>query len=530
MFLLPIREVRHTISQNRMTYNAEGKIVRKENLAGQVTTTTWDCCFAYANNNRSELTNAVAAVDSDYRYSYAFDDIGNRESSSERGTNSVYAANQLNQYTEISSSALSASPRETFTPQFDDDGNQTRIKTATGIWSVTYNGENRPVLWECVSPNSSTPNSSTPTLISMSYDRMGRRVTKNALRFVYDGYLQIANFEHSTSSIKLQTFIWDPTEPVATRPLVWSRETSFAYYTHDGNKNVSEVVASDCEVVAHYEYALFGAVAVLRGAFAPANPLRFSSEYAEDDTATVYYNYRLYDPMMGRWLSRDPIGELGHLNIMAYAKNNPVCRIDIVGLDVWVESTKRAGGNHERICVDKWIESTEDDYECCFDGKYYKKDGKFCIAFALRRWSLFSCFSSSSCSSSCSSTENDTNDKSECSCFDGRMPDGFCESKSGSGVIYEDDKDDCTGKVHDSSDHKAFDSAALAIREMVNNELPVTYDISSPCGFDLEIYKYFKGLIGKRIDYELEDDNCRKFARSLDELVAQLLAEYNKSL
>ena len=98
MFLLPIREVRHTISQNRMTYNAEGKIVRKENLAGQVTTTTWDCCFAYANNNRSELTNAVAAVDSDYRYSYAFDDIGNRETSSERGTNSVYVANNLNQY------------------------------------------------------------------------------------------------------------------------------------------------------------------------------------------------------------------------------------------------------------------------------------------------------------------------------------------------------------------------------------------------------------------------------------------------
>ena len=50
--------------------------------------------------------------------------------------------------------------------------------TAWDGWSVTYNGENRPVLWECVSTNSPTPNSSTPTLISMSYDRMGRRVTK----------------------------------------------------------------------------------------------------------------------------------------------------------------------------------------------------------------------------------------------------------------------------------------------------------------------------------------------------------------
>ena len=55
--------------------------------------------------------------------------------------------------------------------------------TAWDGWYVTYNGENRPVLWLCVStnsptPNSSTPNSSTPPLISMSFDRQGRRVTK----------------------------------------------------------------------------------------------------------------------------------------------------------------------------------------------------------------------------------------------------------------------------------------------------------------------------------------------------------------
>ena len=77
--------------------------------------------------------------------------------------------------------------------------------TAWDGWSVTYNGENRPVLWECVSPNSSTHNSSTPTLISMSYDRMGRRVTKNDQRFVYDGYLQIANFERASTNSQLTT-------------------------------------------------------------------------------------------------------------------------------------------------------------------------------------------------------------------------------------------------------------------------------------------------------------------------------------
>ena len=31
-------------------------------------------------------------------------------------------------------------------PQYDADGNQTLIQTSTGIWSVTYNAENRHVL------------------------------------------------------------------------------------------------------------------------------------------------------------------------------------------------------------------------------------------------------------------------------------------------------------------------------------------------------------------------------------------------
>ena len=126
-----------------------------------------------------------------YRYAYAFDDIGNRESSSERGTNSVYAANQLNQYCSITTLTSDVGLQtSSFSPQFDDDGNQTLVKTETGIWQVIYNGENRPVQWTLIS--SSTPNSSTPTLLSMSYDRMGRRVTKNFQRFIYDSYLQIA--------------------------------------------------------------------------------------------------------------------------------------------------------------------------------------------------------------------------------------------------------------------------------------------------------------------------------------------------
>ena len=300
-----------TISKYTYTYDAAGRRVGVEK-SGSAFLQSDSVDYGY--NARSELTNATAAVDAAYRYGYDFDDIGNRRSSLERVTQSAeYAANNLNQYTAV----------DDFTPVYDEDGNETVVKTAIGTWQVTYNGENRPVRWELVSSNPNTPTSNTQTLLWMSYDRMGRRVTKNDQRFVYNGYLQIADDSGNT-------YIWDCTEPVATRPLVWlvlrslgeggQRGNSVAYYAHDGNKNVSEIVASDNEMAAHYEYAPFGALTVSRGTFAAANPWRFSSEFAEDDTATVYYNYRHYEPVTGRWLQRDPIGE--RFNSLLYGYSN----------------------------------------------------------------------------------------------------------------------------------------------------------------------------------------------------------------
>ena len=145
----------NVISQYDYTYDAAGHRVScgKSGSAFAQNDT-----LSYGYNEKSELTNAVAAVDSDYRYAYDFDDIGNRLTSSERGTNSVYTANSLNQYTAV----------DDFAPQFDDDGNQTLIKTATGIWQVQYNGENRPILWTCTqSDNPSITNNQT---ISMSFE------------------------------------------------------------------------------------------------------------------------------------------------------------------------------------------------------------------------------------------------------------------------------------------------------------------------------------------------------------------------
>ena len=142
----------------------------------------------------------------------------------------ICATNNLNQYTAI----------DDFVPQYGADGSQTLIKTSTGIWSVIYNAENRPVRWQ-----------SGDTVITMSFDRMGRRVemrTQSAdsdtlQRFVYDNYLCIQQLCGADNAL-FQSYVWDPTEPIATRPLIFPPSSGvLSYYFHDGNKNVSDLVS-----------------------------------------------------------------------------------------------------------------------------------------------------------------------------------------------------------------------------------------------------------------------------------------------
>ena len=153
----------------------------------------------YGYNARDELTSADEV-------SYNYDDIGNRTTAEGK----TYTANNLNQYTAI----------DDFVPQYDDDGihaptsmsevgNQTLIKAETGIWSVIYNAENRPIRWQ-----------SGDTVITMAFDRMGRRVEMRTVkdgaetlqRFVYDNYLCVQQLRGADNAL-FHSYVWDPTNP-----------------------------------------------------------------------------------------------------------------------------------------------------------------------------------------------------------------------------------------------------------------------------------------------------------------------------
>jgi len=61
------------------------------------------------------------------------------------------------------------------------------------------------------------------------------------------------------------------------------------------------------------------------------NPIRFQGQYWDEETGLHYNRYRYYDPVSGRFVSKDPIGLKGGINAHQYAPN-PVNWIDPLGL------------------------------------------------------------------------------------------------------------------------------------------------------------------------------------------------------
>ncbi len=105
------------------------------------------------------------------------------------------------------------------------------------------------------------------------------------------------------------------------------------YYLYDANGNVGQLVnAADGSIAAHYEYDPFGNLTAKSGPYADANPFRHATQYLDDETNLYAYKFRYYSPELGRWLSRDPIGEKRESNLYNYQGNDGINRYDLFGL------------------------------------------------------------------------------------------------------------------------------------------------------------------------------------------------------
>ena len=316
-------------ARHEYDYDALGRPTRRRdtwNTAAPKTTRL----FTY--NSRGELVGDQLRPGG--RFGYQYDNIGNRKEAFEFGSTTDYETDELNRY-----AGIVRNGGEAFTPQYDADGNQTLVKTSTGIWTVTYNAENRPVKFESEDGG---------TTVECAYDSMGRRFEKKVTvggttgfhaRYLYRDYLQVAECDLTGETPALvRSYLWDPSEPEATRVLAMTRWEAngtqvkeHLYCMHDAMKNVTSLFGEARGRRALYEYRPYGGLVTSEGNMAQENKFRFSCEYMDDELGLIYYNYRHLNPRDGRWISRDPIMEQGGWNLFAFVGNNGVNRWDYLG-------------------------------------------------------------------------------------------------------------------------------------------------------------------------------------------------------
>ena len=113
-------------------------------------------------------------------------------------------------------------------------------------------------------------------------------------------------------------------------------DKSVRYLVHsDTNGNVMGLFSINSpylnKMVGTFDYDPFGQPVVnTLPVGLEACPFRFSTKYEDKETGMLYYGYRFLKD--GRWISRDPIGERGGLNLYGFVGNDAVNRIDVLGL------------------------------------------------------------------------------------------------------------------------------------------------------------------------------------------------------
>jgi RHS repeat-associated protein len=112
-----------------------------------------------------------------------------------------------------------------------------------------------------------------------------------------------------------------------------SLSSNSMFYHCDGNGNVTMLINPSQAIVAKYLYDAFGNTLSAAGSLAQANLYRFSSKEEHPNSGLIYYLYRYYDPNLQRWPNRDPIAEVGGINLYDFARNDSIGHVDYLGQD-----------------------------------------------------------------------------------------------------------------------------------------------------------------------------------------------------
>ena len=199
---------------------------------------------------------------------------------------------------------------------YDPNGNLQRKTCGSDVTDYTWDARNR--LIEIKNPTLNA---------SFRYDALGRRVERtvngDTLQYLYDGDQAIAEIRNGTVSAHILTGL--------------AIDEVIARYTHEGERilltdalgSVLISAKEDTTVATAYGYSSYGET-LLMGTD-EQNPIQFTSR-ENDGTGLYYYRARYYDPRMKRFISEDPIGINGGVNIYGYVRGDPLDKVDPYGL------------------------------------------------------------------------------------------------------------------------------------------------------------------------------------------------------
>ena len=263
--------------------------------------------------------------------SYSLDPVGNWNSKTTNGVTQNRLHNVTNELIDINATSLT----------YDADGNLVN----DGSYTYAYDEENRLT--------GVTPISGAVAIGQYQYDALNRRIQKVAnpagtpvtTQYFYDGARVIE--EQNGSGATQATYVYGN---YVDEILNMDRGGQAYYYHQNALWSVEAVTSSTGAPVERYSYDAYGFVTVTDGAFNPVplnswgtphsaigNPWTFTGRQLDEETGLYYYRARYHDAIKGRFLQRDPIGEvLGDLNLYEFEGSNPVNATDPLGLDYTV--------------------------------------------------------------------------------------------------------------------------------------------------------------------------------------------------
>jgi RHS repeat-associated protein len=232
--------------------------------------------------------------------SWTYDGVGNRLT---EGANSYL-------YT-VGTNKLNNANGKSYT--YDNNGNTTNEGTRTN----NYN-ENQRLL----------QTSDGTITATYTYNGNGERVKKvvggTTTIFHYDLGGRLIAESNADGTITVE-YVYLNGNPLA---MIFSGSTYFYHNDHLGVPQ--KMTDSTGAVVWSTELKPFGETQNITGTI--TNNLRFPGQYYDSETG-LHYNYlRDYNPIIGKYLEVDPIGQWGGINVFSYVQNNPVNNTDPSGL------------------------------------------------------------------------------------------------------------------------------------------------------------------------------------------------------